>query len=69
MIGAGELYDLEEEVKDATRDRLQEATLDLISEIHRLRHLVEEIMDFRSSKNHDETMEALRVLIEKAKNQ
>lgn len=66
MIGSGELYDLEEEVKDATRDRLQEVTLDLISEVHRLRHLVEEIIDFRSSKDHDETMKTLKVLIEKA---
>jgi len=57
MIGSGELYDLEEEVKDATRDRIQEVALDLISEAHRLR------------KDHDETMQALRVLIEKAESQ
>jgi hypothetical protein len=63
MISSGELYDLADEVLRTGSLTSQEQT-DLIEECHRLRHLVEEMADFRSSKQHQETIEALRVIRE-----
>ncbi len=59
MISSGELYDLADEVLRTGSLTSQEQT-DLIEECHRLRHLVEEMADFRSSKQHDETMRELK---------
>ena len=64
MIGAGELYDLEGEISYANKERLQVMVQELVSELHRLRHLTEEIMDWRRSKEHDEIMRRLDTICE-----
>ena len=61
MISSGELYDLADEVLKTGSLTSQEQT-DLIEECHRLRHLIEEMADFRSSKQHQETIEALKAI-------
>jgi hypothetical protein len=56
MLTGGMLFDLEEEVKTANTDRCREIGLELISEIHRLRELINEMCDFRSSNEHERMM-------------
>lgn len=60
MISPGELYDLEHEIDSARAPRLREIARDMLAECHRLRHLIGEMADFRSSVQHNETMSALR---------
>jgi len=59
MISSGELYDLADEIR-RTGSLASDQQTDLVEECHRLRHLVEEMADFRSSKQHNELMEALK---------
>lgn len=59
MISAGELYDLTDEIR-RTGILTEEQQLDLIDECHRLRHLIEEMADFRASKQHNELIKTLK---------
>ena len=66
MISSGELYDLRgelEEEKELSFDNCSR----LIDECHRLKHLIEEIIDFRQTKQHDEMMKKLNIILEKSK--
>ncbi len=65
MISSGELYDLSGEINSANTERLREITRDLIDNTHRLKDLIGEICDFRSSKENDVIMEKLNQIKEK----
>lgn len=58
MVSSGELYDWAAEARDVktTPDRLRELCLELIDDLHRLSHLIEEMADFRTTKQHDKVM-------------
>ena len=62
MISAGDLYEWEDELKSAAAGRLRVMVSELVSDSHRLRHLIEEMADFRYTKQHDEQMALLREL-------
>ena len=59
MIGPGDVYDIQEEIETADADRLRVVARKLLDEVHRLRHLVEDMADFRHSREHDAAMKKL----------
>ncbi len=59
MISAGELYDLADELR-REGNLPGEKQAELIDECHRLSHLIGEMADFRSTKQHDEQMVELK---------
>lgn len=59
MISPNELWEWEEEAREAKVDRLRTMVFELLQDSHRLRHLIELMADFRHSKEHSKTMEKL----------
>lgn len=61
MIRSGILYDWSAEANDpgTSENRLRDMCRDLIDECHRLRHLINDMAEFRHSKEHDEHMKKL----------
>ena len=65
-ISAGELYDLRDEIKTADADRLRVIAADLLDNNERLGNLIGEMADFRSTKQHEAQMAALKKIGEAA---
>lgn len=59
MISPNELWEWEDEAKEAKIGRLRTMVFELLQDSHRLRHLIELMADFRHSKEHSKTMGTL----------
>lgn len=60
MISPGILYDLREDIQRTDLGATRGIAIDLLDEVHRLRHLLEEMADFRASREHAATMASLK---------
>lgn len=59
MLSRADLYDISQD-RIAKGDVDAELCRELLDEIHRLRGLVEDLVDFRASKKHDDLIAELR---------
>ena len=59
MISSGDLYDWSEELEKADKQRLRAMCRELIDNTHRIRHLLEDMADFRNTLEHERQMKML----------